>query len=67
MHIINIYLLLGLSASFLGTTNAQTIQKPAIPEKGVGYTIEVKNDTLAFKRYRYFRIHLITTLNNHRI
>jgi hypothetical protein len=50
MRIINIYLLLGLSASFLGTTNAQTIQKPVIPEKGVGYTIEVKNDTLAFKR-----------------
>lgn len=50
MSIINIRLLLGLTASFLGKTNAQTIQKPIIPEKGVGYLIEAKNDTLAFKR-----------------
>ena len=50
MRIINIFLLIGLSASFFGKTNAQTIQKPTIPEKGVGYNIEVKNDTLAFKR-----------------
>jgi len=50
MRSINVYLLLVLSASLLGPANAQTIQKPTIPEKGVGYNIEVKNDTLAFKR-----------------
>ena len=50
MRSINVYLLLGLSTSLLGPTNAQKIQKPTIPEKGVGYNIEVKNDTLAFKR-----------------
>lgn len=50
MKIIKTYLFLSLSISSLGEITAQTIQKPTIPEKGVGYEIVAKNDTLAFKR-----------------